>query len=78
MAQIITGYEREPQELIDSLMERVPVGDADELHSALIALARIVRAQGRQIDALQMTHGSTGLPASIQEALNSGDGTYRP
>lgn len=54
MAQIITGYETDPQDLINSLMERVPVGDADELHSALIALARIIKAQQQQIKSLQV------------------------
>lgn len=55
MGQIITGYETDPQDLIDSLMERVPVGDADELHTALIALARIVKSQQQQIESLKKT-----------------------
>lgn len=59
--------------------EIVRIVNLDGVHklnvNAKICIARII---DHYADELAAEHGLTGLPASIQEALNSGDGTYRP
>lgn len=50
----------------------------EELADLVGQLVEKVEAQELQIKALQSATPSGALPLSIQEALNSGDGTYRP
>ena len=76
MAQVISDYEGStPAALRDLLMGAVQVGDADELHSACIALANIAALQASKISALtghvnQLENRLSHLEKSVDIHLN--------
>jgi hypothetical protein len=62
---------------MEELEQALMWAENNNYHSVAAEYSRILAAEVRRLQEEFKNH-RCGLPASIQEALNSGDGVYRP